>query len=168
MKQWAPQVIVVVALAVLALYLRGGDRLPESPETAVASFFEAGGKGDDAAYLRLVTGTLRTTLENTRSELGAAAFRDSLRRTAAGLKGIATTRVADAPEGQAIVEVELVFADRNERQRITLLEQSGGWALSAISTTDMVRPPVNYGSPVFDDSPQPPAAKPKPAAEEPG
>lgn len=158
MKKWALHAGVVAALVAIALLLRSRDRLPETPEAAVSAFFDAAGRGDDAGYLRLVSGPLRTSLEDARSQLGAEGFRESLRRTSAGLKGVAASRGADAPPGQVVVEVELVFADRIERQRMGLAEKGTGWAIQSITTTSMIKPAVPYGTPVFDE--RPPETKP--------
>ena len=160
MKKWALRAGVVAARVALALLLRGRDRLPETPEAAVAAFYDAAGCGDDAGYLRLVSGPLRTSLEDARSQLGAEAFRESLRRTTSGLKGVATSRGSDAPPGQVVVEVELVFADRIERQRMGLAETGAGWAIQSLTTTSMITPAVPYGTPVFEE----PRAKSKPEA----
>ena len=51
---------------------------------------------------------------------------------------------------RAELEVELGFADRNERQRIVLIRQSGGWLIDRIDKADTVKPPVPYDAPIFD------------------
>ena len=154
MKKWLPHVLIVVVLVGLALALRSRDRLPETPEQTVTEFFTAAGDGDDRAYLRLVTGELRKTLEQARSEAGAEAFRRGLRRSAGGIKGLAVTRADDAPAPLAAVDVEIVFADRNERQRMLLAPIGGGWAVASIEQAEMVKPPIAYGTPVFE-APEP-------------
>ena len=52
MKRWIVPAVVIAALAVLAVRLRDSDRLPDSPEAALAAYFDAAGRGDDAEYLR--------------------------------------------------------------------------------------------------------------------
>lgn len=152
MKKWLLPAGVIAGLAVLAFVLRRGDRLPETPEAAVAAFFEAAGRGDDALYLRLTSGSLRASLEDTRSQLGAAAFRESLQRTAAGMKGLAASRGAEGSEGRVVLDVELVFADRIERQQMSLAPKGTGWTIESITGTNMIKPPVAYGTPVFEES----------------
>ena len=149
MKKWALHAGVIAVLFVLALALRRGDRLPETPEAAVAAFFDAASRGDDAFYLRLASGPLRASLDDARSQLGARAFRESLRRTASGMKGLATTRGSDAPAGRVVLDVELVFADRIERQQMRLAANETGWTIESVTGTNMVKPPVAYGTPVF-------------------
>jgi len=64
---------------------------------------------------------------------------------------VATSRGSDAPPGQVVVEVELVFADRIERQRMGLAEKATGWAIQSVTTTSMITPAVPYGTPVFEE-----------------
>jgi hypothetical protein len=151
-KRRALPIAIAVGLVAIALFLRGRGRLPETPDDTVAAFFDLAGKGDDVGYLRLVTGTLRSTLESTRSQLGVAQFRDNLRQSTSGMRGFAVQRGNDAPPGGVALEVELVFNDRNEKQRFVLIDEGNGWAISDIQKASMVKPPVAYGTPVFEDA----------------
>jgi len=162
-KTWTLRITVALALVAAAFLFRGRQRLPETPEAAVTALFDAAGKGDDRAYLELVGGELSKSLENTRKELGAAAFRESLRRSNTGMKGLAVTRAADSPPGMVAMSVELVFADRIDRQRMILTETTAGWTITAIEAVRLVKPPVPYGTPVFEEPPpaQPSAPQPK-------
>ncbi len=148
------QIAVVVALVAVAFLLRGRDRLPQTPEDAVSAFFDAAGRGDDDAYLRLVAGQLRESLENTRDQLGTEAFRKDIQRSVAGIKGLAITQSNEARPGTTAIDVEIVFADRNERQRMLLVQTRNGWAITDIDKATMVKPPIPYGTPVFEE-PQP-------------
>jgi hypothetical protein len=150
-KRWALPIALAVGLAAIALLLRGRGRLPETPDDTVAAFFDLAGKGDDVGYLRLVTGTLRSTLESTRSQLGAELFRENLRQSTRGMRGFAVQRGSDPPPGGVALEVELVFSDRNEKQRFLLIEEGNGWAICDIQKATMVKPPVPYGTPVFEE-----------------
>ena len=85
-------ILVVVLLIAVAFALRSRGRLPDTPEKAVTELFSAAAEGDDRAYLRLLTGELRDSLENARNQAGVDAFRESLRRSATGIKGLAVTR----------------------------------------------------------------------------
>ena len=155
------QILVIVALIALALAIRQRNRLPATPEAAVTEFFDAAGKGDDKAYLRLTAGRLRESLQNTRSQLGVEAFRRDLERTARGIKGLAVTRSGDAPSDFVALDVEIVFADRNERQRMLLENKGNGWAIAEIQAAEMVKPPIPYGTPVFEDLEEPKDRKPQ-------
>ena len=101
------------------------------------------------AYLRLVSGELRETLENTRAQMGAEVFRENLQRSATGIKGLAITRAPGSPSGQAVLDVEIVFADRNEGQRMLLSQEGAGWVITSMEAAIMVKPPIPYGTPVF-------------------
>jgi hypothetical protein len=154
-KQIAVPALLVVALAAVALVLRGKGRLPPTPEDAVRVLLEAAQRGDAPVYLATLTGTLRTSFESTQSQIGAAAFSASLRESAAGIKGFAMSPAGESSRDRADLDVELVFADRNERQRFVLVRQSGGWLIAAIDKADTFKPPMPYGAPAFDaDTPQ--------------
>ncbi len=158
MSKRAVQIAVIAAVVAAAFWLRARERLPESPEAAVNELFDAAARGDDAAYLRLVAGELRTTLESSRAQLGQAAFRESLRRSAAGIKGLAVSRGENAPPDRVALDLDLVLADRNERQRMLLVDTGRGFAVVAMEGAAVLKPPIAYGTPVFDEGAvQPPA-----------
>ena len=146
----AVALVLVAALAVAGFVFRGRDQLPKSPEATVSEFFDAASQGDDRAYLRLLDGGLRRSLSAERSQQGADAFRDGIRRTAAGIKGLATMPNSDAPDGMVALDVDIVFADRNENQRILLAPKGNGWAIVSIDAAQMSKPPIPYGTPVFE------------------
>jgi hypothetical protein len=156
-KKWGLQILVVVLLVALAILLRNRERLPETPEKAVSELFTAASDGNDRAYLRLLSGELRKSLERDRSQAGDESFRQGLRRSAAGIKGLAVTRAGDAPGEMVALDVEIVFADRNERQRMLLEPKRGGWTIASIEQAEMRKPPIPYGTPVFEE-PEPKAA----------
>ncbi len=150
MRNWTVRIVVVAALVVAAFVLRGRARPGETPEAAVSAFFDAAELGDDDTYLRLTSGRLRKSLEGTRSQLGVDAFRESLRQWAAKIKGLAFTRNDTAPPGLIALDVEIVFADRNERQKMLLSPEGSGWTIHSIEAAQMVEPAIPYGTPVSD------------------
>ena len=152
-RRFVLPVILATALAAAALALRGKGRLPDTPEEAVKAFFTAAESGDAAAYLSLVTGPLRGSFEETQKQLGSAAFRDSLRSSTTGLKGFAVSRAGEAAEDRAALDVELVFADRRERQRFGLVRESRGWSIASIDRSEVEKPDKPYGATVFEISP---------------
>jgi hypothetical protein len=158
-KQRLVQIGVVVALVAAAVLLRNRDRLPQTPEEAVSAFFDAAGKGDAAAYLRLATGELAKSLGETRAQLGAEGFRSSIQASVKGVKGFAVARSANAPPERVALEVDIVFSDRNERQRMLCAPQGNGWLISAIEAARMVKPAIPYGTPVYEEPPPAAAAK---------
>jgi len=161
MKKWIPHVLVVAALVLGAVLLRDRQQRPETPEATVAAFFDAAGQGDDESYLRLTAGALLKSLQQTRNELGQAAFRENLRRSNVGIKGLAVTRAGEATGDTVALNLELVFADRVERQRLVLVPERGGWAIASIAAATHVKPAVPYGTPVFEETPVGESGKPK-------
>ena len=150
MKRHAPKIIVGLVVIVLAFALRDRRQLPQTPEAAASEFFDASARGDDDRCLRLVAGQLRTSLEATRRELGVDAFRASLERSTSGIKGLAVSRRGDAPADRVALDIEIVFADRNEHQRKLLAQERSGWTIVSIEEASRVEPPIPYGTPVFE------------------
>ncbi len=150
MKRLGWQIALVAVLVVLAIVLQRRNRLPDSPERAVTSFFDAAEAGDDAAYLRLTDGELKTRLEATRREQGATAFRQALQQTAVGLKALNMIRTPESSEERVVLDVDLVYEDRSERQRFTLERRSGGWIITGLEAAEFYQPEVPYGTPVFE------------------
>jgi hypothetical protein len=149
-KRIAVPTILALALAAVALLLRGKGRLPATPDEAVRLLFQAAQHGDAPAYLAILTGALRSSFESTQSEIGTESFAASLRESVASMKGLAVSPVDDTSPDRAVLDVELVFSDRNQRQRFILLRQNGGWLVAAIDKADTVKPPIPYGATVFD------------------
>ena len=152
MKQRPLQIAVVAALVVLAVVLRNRECRPETPEATVSAFFEAAASGDDGLYLSLVAGDLRRSLRDVRTQRGADAFRGELARSVSGVKGRAMTRADNAPAGYVAIDVEHVFVERNEQQRLLLAPRGNGWVIEAIGDAETVKPLVPYGTPVVPDS----------------
>jgi len=150
MRRIAVPTILVLVLAAVALLLRGKGRLPPTPDDAFTWFLQAAQRGDAPAYLAILTGTLRSSFESTQSQIGADAFAASLRDSVAGLKGYAVSPIGEAAPDRAELDVEMVFSDRNQRQRFILLRQNGGWLIASIDKADTVKPPIPYGATVFD------------------
>jgi hypothetical protein len=148
----AVAVVLAAGLIVVGFVFRDREQLPTTPEATVSEFFDAAGRGDDAAYLRLLDGKLRRSLSAQRSQEGKEAFREGIRRTATGIKGLATMPNSDAPDGMVALDVDIVFADRNENQRILLAPKGNGWAIVSIDAAQMSKPPIPYGTPVFEGS----------------
>ena len=152
-KRLAVPVLLAIALAAAAIAMRGKGRLPDTPEGAVRAFFAAAQDGDAAAYLSLLSGPMKGSFEETQSQLGGAAFSGKLRDTVAGLKGFAVSRATDTADDRATLDVELVFADRSQRQRFALVRESRGWLIAAIDRAEVEKPAAPYGSPVYDIAP---------------
>jgi len=164
-KPWVWKALVAVGLVALAIALRGRKpaqpasgtaprlfrRGPETPEATVTAFFDAASRGDPSAYLGLTTGGVRARLDGNRSELGPDGFKAEIQRSARDVKGLAVSRSADQPPEGVALDVELVFLDRNERQRFTLLPSGGGWLIAGITPAQTAKPAIPYGTPVFEE-----------------
>jgi hypothetical protein len=146
-------VVLAMALAAVALAMRGKGRLPDTPESAVRAFFAAAQEGDSAAYLSVISGPLKNSIGETQSQLGGKAFRESLRNSVAGLKGFAVSRSSDVADDRVALEVELVFADRSERQRFGLVRESRGWSIATLDRAEVEKPAAAYGAPVYGFAP---------------
>lgn len=143
-------IVLGVILVGLAWWLRTRDRAPETPEAAVNALFDAASRGDDRAYLALLAGPLKTSLQETRSQLGAARFREELRASTAKIKGLALSPSPSAPPDRVALDAVLVFADREEHQRFVLAPQGRGWVITDISHAAAKKPAIPYGTPVFE------------------
>jgi len=161
-KRYVLPLAVAAALVAAAIALRGRQVRPETPEAAVNALFTAAERGDDGAYLALVGGPLRASLQESRAQLGAEKFRRSLRASVAGVKTLAITAATGAPPDQAALDVEVGFADRVERQRMVLARQGGGWVIMAAGAAAAGKPAIPYGTPVFDEAKRDGPAAPPP------
>jgi hypothetical protein len=151
-KRIAVPTILVIALAAVALALRGKGGLPATPDDAVTLLFQAAQRGDTPAYLATLSGTLRSSFESTQAQIGPEAFAASLRESMTGLKGLAVSPAGEASPDRAERDVELVFSDRSQRQRFVLVRQNGGWLVMRIDNAEAIKPPVPYGAPVFEEA----------------
>ncbi|MBN2473664.1 MAG: hypothetical protein JXB62_03575 [Pirellulales bacterium] len=141
----ALHVCVLVGIVVSAFLLRGRDNLPSTPADAVSRWFDASEQGDDETCLRLVCGRFRQSLEQSRSQMGATAFREHLRRSVAGVKCLAIIRNDTAPDGGVLLEVNMVFADHDERQEVHLCRQEAGWMITSVERSRVSYHPPRTG-----------------------
>lgn len=158
MRRRLAQVVLVAALVGAAFALRGRKptpagpvSAPRTPEGVVSALLEAASRGDDETYLSLAEGEFLTSLLASRRDLGPGGFRESLHRTVRGVKGLAITRGAARADGRLALQVELVFADRNERQPLLLSRRGGEWVVVWMGPAQRVVPAVRYGTPVFGE-----------------
>jgi hypothetical protein len=149
-KRYAIPGLLVAALIAVAITLRGKGRLPATPEEAVNALFQAAQRGDVPGYLATMTAGLRANFASSQAQLGAETFVKGLRESVAGMKGIAVSPAGETSSDRAELNVELVFSDRNERQRFVLVEQDGGWLIDHIGKAERVKPPIPYGAAAFD------------------
>jgi hypothetical protein len=149
MKNRLVMIAVVVGLVVLAVLLRRPVvPLPATPEQAAQAMLDVAAGGDDEAYLALLDDELRESLRNTRSQVGVETFRRNLRESATGIVGLATSRGDEGASDRVSLDVEIVYTDRTERQRIVFTARDGGWVITAIAQAEVTRPTIRYGTPV--------------------
>ena len=154
MKEHALKALVVVVLIAGAFALRGREKMgAQTPEAAVSAFFDAAAKGQDEAYLAATTGAMRKSLESTRSQLGVKRFRESIKKTTQGVKAYAFIPREGAEDDVALLDVEIVFVDRKEVQRVRVRRTGSAWAIAEMSQAETVKPLIPYGTPVFPDLP---------------
>lgn len=151
-------VVVVAAAAALAavLLLARGPRVPTdgapggvSPDAAVAALVSAERAGDVEAYREGLTGEALEAFESRLRGVGAGQVAAGLRGGLAGLKGHATSEVRQEGSDAATLVLELIFADRHERQRVELRRTGGVWKISGRTPMERITPEVPYGTPVF-------------------
>lgn len=145
---WVGRAVLVAGLVAFAIWIAGRPSA-RSPEDGVVAWFDAMARGDLGTAIRLTGGELRRSLESELRE-GSAVRPRSAGRGLEGVRGVAVRRVESDGENTSEVEVELVFEDRNERQRARLERRGRGWVIVEFSAADHVTPPVRYGTPAFD------------------
>jgi hypothetical protein len=116
----------------------------------VQALLEAGRAGDVAAYLDAFGPPLRARLERTIAEGGRDAFAAGLKAAAKARRGRAVfDPVPDGPD-DALVTVEFVYDDRNERQTFRLRREgdatSEGWRVVDVAGVRGREPASRYGT----------------------
>ena len=122
-----------------------------TPEDAIQAMLDASRRGDTRAYLDCFTGAMRQQLDATRQQMGEARFREYLAESQAPVMGVATTRLPDARPDMARCEVEFILRDKNQRQTVELKQEGGRWRIEAMSQAVYAKPPIPYGTKVFEE-----------------
>ena len=149
--------LLLVISAALLFNKKGGLRQEAlsgqgSPEQTVTSLFEACRKGDEKAYLSLLGDPLLSQMKVALRQQGLEAFSLSLKRTVNGLKGLALSTLKSFPQqDRIIIQAELVFADRIERQKLELEKRRGKWLVISLGKAQVRKPSIPYGTPVFEE-----------------
>ena len=105
MKKRLLQLGLITVLVAAAFLMRGGDKLPQTPEDTIAEFFDAARDGNSRDYLRLAAGDLRKSLDQLRKQQGAETFQANLQRTNEGVMGQAVRELPGAPTGTAAYDL---------------------------------------------------------------
>lgn len=166
-RQTAPTWVTIGVLVVIgagALVTRKGGGA-QGPETVVYAAFDAAAKGDANTYLGCFGGEMAQKIAAARRESGEARFAADLRERAGAITGLAVSRAAESggsgPADAALLRVEQVFRDRNEKQDFLLRRRWGGWRIHQIGPAATVKMPIPYGTPVYAEEPAPTNAPPQ-------
>ena len=131
------------------LAVRRNPSSAATPQDAIYAMLDAARDGNARAYLASFTGGMETSLRQSLSEQGEAAFSKYLRETNAPVKGIAITEPKQLSGVQAKVKVEYVYQDRNEIQYYYLEKFGAGWRISRLDAAERIKTLVPYGTPVY-------------------
>lgn len=146
---------VALALAALLLARSGrpardttGQGTPGDPRGVVAALLEAQRDGDADGCRSCLAGAALQEFEARRRTLPRSQFAAELRSGLVDLKGHATTELNQQAPDAATLVLELIFADRNERQQLELRRIDGAWKVTRRAPADRLAPPIPYGTPV--------------------
>lgn len=115
----------------------------------IHAMLDAAQRGDVAGYRDCFSGELLRSLgaqldgKNSTQDPGKR-----LQNAVTDLKGVATSRVEFLPPDKAEVVMELIYADHNARQQVSLRKIDGQWKIDAWTDSHRLRPDILYGTPV--------------------
>ena len=108
----------------------------------------AAAKGDLTTYLDQFTDPLRGQLERTQTEKGSEYLRDYLKRLTRPVKGVAINlrKKQDTAPDEARLDVEFIYANRNETQPFFLRREDGRWRISSMDSVRSTPVLIPYGA----------------------
>ena len=145
----------LAAIAVVVLLLGGflvfRPRGEVSAEATIQASFDAAKRGAVREYLACFGGDLARQLEAARREAGDEPFARGLQARTGQIQGLVLSGggAAEPGEEDTVLQVEVVFRDRNEVQDYKLTNQWGRWRIVWIGPSTSVKMPIPYGTPVF-------------------
>ena len=154
--------VTLLTLALIALGVWYASRTRETggltathatPEDAINAMLDASRRGDTRAYLDSFTDAMRPQLEATGQQMGDARFREYLIESQAPVMGVATMKKSDLRPDLARYEIEFVYRDKNQRQLVELKKEGDRWLIDSMGQAVYAKPPIPYGTKVFDDTP---------------
>jgi len=110
---------------------------------------EAARAGDWSKYLSCFGGPLRAKLDQETGGKAVPALVSALQSSLSTLKGFAThpqPSPAAAPPNTAELVVELIHADHNQRQPLTLQRFGRDWKIIASADSEWLMPKIRYGT----------------------
>ncbi len=148
----AATILVVIGLLGFIVVRRGGARLTArptaAPQDAIYQMLDAARTGNVPGYLARYTGQMRSALNQTIAEKGAAGFRSYLQSSNAEIKGLAVFEPKAVSDNEVALRVEYVYRDRNEAQIFYLVKAEGAWKIARVDNAERVKTLVPYGTPV--------------------
>ena len=121
----------------------------DDPRETIYAMLEAAKGGEVAAYLDCFSGEIAQRIEQSRREMSDDAFSEYLKTRDGEIKGVAISDVDNLSPDSASIELEYVFADRNESQRLRLTKVDGAWKISGMDAAERVNTAIPYGTPVY-------------------
>ena len=147
MKTHLAAALICIVLAAIALRDRLGSGQPApSPDVTVYAMLDAARNGDVESWLAVYTGNLASSFRAAAKEQSDAGFRAWLKSTDASLKGVALQPPERLSDDTVRMQVEYVFADRNEKQTVYLCLVNGAWKIERLDAAARVPTLVPYGT----------------------
>jgi hypothetical protein len=144
----AVTILILAGLLGVAVLRRNAARQPSSPQDTIYRMLDAARSGNAAAYLGEYTGQMEAHLKQVLAEKGDAAFQRYLISANAEIKGVAVSPPKETAAGEVEIQVEYVYQERNEVQRIGLEQRGGRWKIARVDSAERVQTLVPYGSAV--------------------
>jgi hypothetical protein len=144
-------ILLLAGVLAAAVLRRTGIRrvaLPATPQDAIYRMLNAARAGDGRAYLSQYAGEMEAQLRQAAAEKTEADFKSYLQTSNAQVKGIAVSEPRILPDREVEVEVEYIYQDRNETQRMYLKKYGGEWKITRVNGAERVKTLTPYGSPV--------------------
>jgi hypothetical protein len=159
-----PEILTAAFLALLLgfLYLRTHDwKLPsllsrqqqasKSPQDAVYGMLDAARAGNTSDYVDTFSGPLQQQVQQVVKEGGKAQFASYLTRQSASFQSVALSVTDQSSDAEARVRVEYVYVNRNEVQIFHLRRIGSRWKVVGVSSTDITKTLIPWGTAVTDD-----------------
>ena len=169
MNTWKKPGVLTGAFLVLLLgfiYLRTHDwKLPSAatslfsrqaqstatPQDAVYGMLDAARAGNTSVYVDTFSGPLQQQVQQVVREGGKAQFASYLTRQSASFQSVALSVTDQPSDVEARVRVEYVYVNRNEVQIFHLRKVGSRWRIVGVSSTDLTKTLIPWGTAVTDD-----------------
>ena len=115
-------------------------------EQRVQMLLASAGAGDVSAYLGAFTGALKERLSRSVEERGRETFAGDLKRATQARKSHAVFAAEPDGPNAALVTVESVYPDQNERQTFRVEKTDAGWFVTGVETLKSRQPSSKYGA----------------------